>query len=353
MRSRAVVCVLAALLLSAGSAGVPATAATAGSAGSRAAASVTTAPSGARIAAAPAASAAAVPAAASAAAPRPVPDGAVTVTVTGNAIPGARVTVDFAEGSFVAHESVSVVATGSGQPTLGAVRAATVTLLREASDSGALSVVVTLPGAAAGTYTVIATGLASATVGAATVAVGSYTVVPRSGFAEPPRGGAVAAPQTQVVTASSIEVAGNHAPGGTSTVTFAPQAFTPHEDVAFAVVGSGSATLSAVRAASVTLVSSAGADGAIGVHVTLPADAVGVYSVSAEGLSSKTRATAVITVGAGAEAVVTDAAGTVGSSSDGIWGGRVMGSPLLWAWIGGGLVALGLALVGVLRLRRT
>ena len=352
MRSRAVVCVLAALLLSAGSAGVPATAATAGSPGSRAAASVTTAPSGARIAAAPA-SAAAVPAAASATAPRPVPDGAVTVTVTGNAIPGARVTVDFAEGSFVAHESVSVVATGSGQPALGAVRAATVTLLREASDSGALSVVVTLPGAAAGTYTVIATGLASATVGAATVAVGSYTVVPRSGFAEPPRGGAVAAPQTQVVTASSIEVAGNHAPGGTSTVTFAPQAFTPHEDVAFAVVGSGSATLSAVRAASVTLVSSAGADGAIGVHVTLPADAVGVYSVSAEGLSSKTRATAVITVGAGAEAVVTDAAGTVGSSSDGIWGGRVVGSPLLWAWIGGGLVALGLALVGVLRLRRT
>jgi len=282
-----------------------------------------------------------------------VPDGAVTVTVTGNAIPGAHVTVDFAEGSFVAREAVSVVATGSGQPTLGAVRAATVTLLREASDAGALSVVVTLPGAAAGTYTVIATGLASATVGAATVAVGSYTVVPRSGFAEPPRGGAMAAPQTQVVTASSIEVAGDQAPGGTSIVTFAPQAFTPHEDVAFAVVGSGSATLSAVRAASVTLVSSAGADGAIDVHVTLPADAVGVYGVSAEGLSSQTRATAVITVGVDTGAGSTDAAGPVGTSPDGIWGGHVVGSPLLWAWIGGGLLGLGLALVGVLRLRRT
>lgn len=304
----------------------------------------------------PAAEAVAGPATEFVVEPRPVPEGAVSVTVTGNAIPGARVTVAFEAGSFVAHEMVSMIATGSGLPTLGAVRAATVSLQRSASAAGAVSVEVTLPGSAVGTYTVVATGLASATVGAATVAVGTYAVAPRGGVVIKPGPGGEQ-PARQVVTESSTQVVGDVHPGGTSRVSFAPQSFSPHEDVAFAVVGSGSATLAAVRAASVTLVSSADADGAIGVSVTLPVDAVEVYSVSAVGLSSQTRATTMITVKEGADAATgsgeTDAGrGTGNAASDGVWSGRVVGSPLLWSWIGGGLIALGLAMVAVLRLRR-
>ena len=140
--------------------------------------------------------------------PLPVPAGTVSVTVTGNAMPGAVVMVNFAEGSFVAHELVSLVATGTGLPTLGAVRAATVAVLREASAAGAVSVDVTLPDAATGTYTVLATGLSSATVGAATVAVGNYAVAPRSGVATELNAESKP-PPAQVVTAPSITVSGS------------------------------------------------------------------------------------------------------------------------------------------------
>lgn len=273
-----------------------------------------------------------------------VPDGPVAFTVTGNAVAGGLVTVSFTDGSFVADETVSVTLTGAGRSTLAAARAGTVAITKTAIASGSVTVDVALPARAAGSYTVVATGLSSATVGAATIVVGAYAAEPAVPAAEEPADQLADTGTTQVVTAESIAIRGTDAPGGTAVVSFAENAFAPHEDVVFAVVGSGSATLSVLRAASVTLVATADADGSVGVTVTLPADAAGDYTVSAQGLRSKTVASTTITVGSGAVL----AAGTETAASA---IGLQQVTPLLWFWIAGGLALLLAGMIAVYRVQ--
>ncbi|TFD45355.1 hypothetical protein E3T55_18985 [Cryobacterium frigoriphilum] len=289
-----------------------------------------------------------------------VPDAPISTTVTGQVVPSGTVTVAFGAGSFLAAEPVSLAFTGAGRATLAAARAGTITLTKTTDAAGSLLVDVTLPATASGSYTLVATGLTSATVGAATIIVGGYASVPgaQAGAQADAQAGAQAGADTaarQVVTAEHIAVSGDDAAGGTSSVSIAAAAFTPHEDVAFAVVGSGSATLSALRAASVSLVISADARGAADVTVTLPDDAAGVYAVSAQGLSSKTVANTTITVGASAAAAaqagVTAGAQTGVQASTSGWL-RGYTSPLLYVWIAAGLSLLALGLIGVLRLKR-
>lgn len=96
------------------------------------------------------------------------------VTVTGDAVPGGTVTVNFAAGSFAPNESVAVSVSGNTPVTLSAVKAAVLTsFTKQASPTGALSVNVTFPTNASGTYTLTATGLTSGNVGTA-----SITIVP-------------------------------------------------------------------------------------------------------------------------------------------------------------------------------
>ena len=98
-----------------------------------------------------------------------VPSG--DVSVSGSATPGGTDTVSFGAGSFTGSENVSFSVTGNGTPTLSTFRAATVTLTKQASASGAVSVNVTLPTNASGTYTLTATGLTSGNVGTASITV--------------------------------------------------------------------------------------------------------------------------------------------------------------------------------------
>ncbi|WP_334172704.1 hypothetical protein [Sinomonas sp.] len=96
------------------------------------------------------------------------------VTVTGDAVAGGTVTVNFAANSFAANESVAVSVSGNTAVTLSVVKAAVLTsFTKQASSTGALSVNVTFPTNASGTYTLTATGLTSGNVGTA-----SITIVP-------------------------------------------------------------------------------------------------------------------------------------------------------------------------------
>lgn len=99
------------------------------------------------------------------------------VTVTGDAVPGGTVTVNFAASSFAPNESVAVSVSGNTAVTLSVVKAAVLTsFTKQASSTGALSVNVTFPTNASGTYTLTATGLTSGNVGTA-----SITIVPAAG----------------------------------------------------------------------------------------------------------------------------------------------------------------------------
>lgn len=98
-----------------------------------------------------------------------VPQG--EVTVTGDASPGGVVTVSFSDGVFLANESVAFTVSGEGTATLAVVRAATVNLTKQASSTGSVSVNVTLPADASGTYSVTALGLESGRVVTASITV--------------------------------------------------------------------------------------------------------------------------------------------------------------------------------------
>jgi hypothetical protein len=92
-------------------------------------------------------------------------------------VPGGTVTVNFAAASFAPNESVAVSVSGSTSVTLSVVKAAVLTTFtKQAASNGSLSVNVTFPTDASGTYTLTATGLTSGNVGTA-----SITIVPASG----------------------------------------------------------------------------------------------------------------------------------------------------------------------------
>jgi len=112
-----------------------------------------------------------VPAAANAAGY--VPEG--NVIVEGAPAPGAVVQVIFTEESFTPGENVSFTLSGENAAgaTLASIRAVvnSQSLVKSATGTGAVTLDVTLPSDATGTYTTTATGLTSGRVGTAAITV--------------------------------------------------------------------------------------------------------------------------------------------------------------------------------------
>jgi len=164
----------------------------------------------------------------------------------------------------------------------------------------------------------------------AALAIGAILLVP-------------AAANASYVANDKVVVSGSTSPGGTAVVTFKDGSFTPGETVSFSVTGEGPITLSAVKAAVVTVTSTKVANattGSVVLNVTLPANATGSYTVTATGLSFGNVGTAAITVrsadaGAGAKLPFT--------------GANI--SPLI-IWGAGGILLLGVALLIVLAVVR-
>lgn len=86
-------------------------------------------------------------------------------------VAGGTTIINFAPGSFAGSENVSIVVTGNGTATIGAFKAETVSVTKQAAADGSLSVSVTLPANATGTYQLTATGLSSGNVGTYTITV--------------------------------------------------------------------------------------------------------------------------------------------------------------------------------------
>lgn len=153
--------------------------------------------------------------------------------------------------------------------------------------------------------------------------------------------GPVAAHAAGYVAADLVTVSGAQAAGSTVSVAFDDGAFTNSEQVSLAVSGQGSATLAALRAATVNTEKTATSDGALDLTVTLPSDATGSYTLTAIGLSSQNIGTATFTV------VAADGSGLATAGFD---------VPIALIYSAGGALLLGLALVITLRVtlrRRT
>ena len=91
------------------------------------------------------------------------------ITVSGASEAGATVTVSF-DKAFGSHAEVTFGVTGAGKPaTLAIFKAATATLVKTADADGAVSLAVTLPSDASGSYEV--TGTDGTTIGTATITV--------------------------------------------------------------------------------------------------------------------------------------------------------------------------------------
>lgn len=148
------------------------------------------------------------------------------------------------------------------------------------------------------------------------------------------------------VPESSVVVSGTVAPGATVAVAFTEGSFTAGESVSFAVTGSGTATLSVVKAATVSLTKSATSAGAASVNVVLPADATGTYTTTATGLTSGTVGTAAISLPAA------DAAAGSGASANGGLASTGYDAPMLVIWAAAGALLLGVALMVALTVVR-
>lgn len=146
--------------------------------------------------------------------------------------------------------------------------------------------------------------------------------------------GPVAAHAAGYVAADLITVSGSQAAGSAVSVAFDDGAFTGNEQVSLAVSGEGSATLAALRAATVSTQKAATSDGALDLTVTLPSDATGSYTLTAIGLSSQNIGTATFTV------VAADGTGLASTGFD-------VPSALIYS--AAGALLLGLALVVTLR----
>jgi hypothetical protein len=132
------------------------------------------------------------------------------------------------------------------------------------------------------------------------------------------------------------------AAGGSVTVTFVGGSFSNGEQVAVSVTGDPKPTLGAIGTATSNYAASG--TGGLVFKVTVPASATGssVYSAQAVGATSGNVATYRITVAASGSAV-TDPRGLA------FTGGTV---PMLIVWSGAGILALGIALMIVLRVVR-
>ncbi|MEA9999651.1 hypothetical protein QN367_11115 [Cryobacterium sp. RTS3] len=128
--------------------------------------------------------------------------------------------------------------------------------------------------------------------------------------------------------------------GSTVTVGFSDGSFTGGETVSIAVSGSGTATLSVVKAATATISKTATAAGAVSVKVALPTDATGSYSLTATGATSGLVGTSTITI------VAADAGSAQALASTGY------SAPIVLIWGAAGALFLGIALVVVLSIVR-
>ncbi|TFD45354.1 hypothetical protein E3T55_18980 [Cryobacterium frigoriphilum] len=97
-----------------------------------------------------------------------------TSTVSDTVIAGEVATAGFAAGAFDAGSSVNFSVTGPGLAVLSTFKAATATIAKTATGTGAVTVNVAAPASAPGNYSVTATGTLN---GAATVGVATVTAV--------------------------------------------------------------------------------------------------------------------------------------------------------------------------------
>jgi len=86
-------------------------------------------------------------------------------------VTGGTTTINFAAGSFAGSENVSITIVGAGSATVGAFKAETVTVTKQAAADGSLSISVKLPAGSTGTYSLTATGVTSGNVGTYTITV--------------------------------------------------------------------------------------------------------------------------------------------------------------------------------------
>jgi len=93
------------------------------------------------------------------------------ITATGDFTPGGTFVVEFSDGAFQPNEEVSLALTGENATgaTLAVVN--TQTTQKTASATGAVSLTVTLPTNATGSYTVTGTGLSTGLIGSVTITV--------------------------------------------------------------------------------------------------------------------------------------------------------------------------------------
>lgn len=108
-----------------------------------------------------------VPAAANAAGYVP----STSISGDNTVVSGGTTIINFAPGSFAGSENVSITITGAGSATVGAFKAETITVTKQAAADGSLSISVKLPAGATGTYSLTATGVTSGNVGTYTITV--------------------------------------------------------------------------------------------------------------------------------------------------------------------------------------
>jgi hypothetical protein len=138
-------------------------------------------------------------------------------------------------------------------------------------------------------------------------------------------------PDSQITVTDSTP-----APGQPTTVNFTAGAFTGGEDVTGAVTGNGTASLSVVKAATVSLTKAASSAGAVSFVVTVPKGATGTYTLTATGVTSGMVGTAALTV----------------TAADGSLAATGADFPFLMVWTAGGARLLGVALLLVLTVVR-
>lgn len=288
-----------------------------------------------------------VPVTAATAATNYVPDVPAGINVVNPGGSGEQHVVVFSDGSFDAGTTVSIRVEGPAQAVLSVFRAANgVELSKTASATGAVTFSVDVPDNAPGNYFVIGKG----TLGNEHIEYSASLTAVSDGITDgdiAETGGpddAVAETDDTAVAETGTAAAGTNTPAvqtatvngnavsGPATVAYPANSFLAGEQVIFTVTGSGTATLSVLRAATVTFTKTADAvTGAVSVTVTLPANATGNYVLTAKGASSGF-----------VQAPVT--LGELASTGFAV--------PQLLVWAAAGVLLLGLALVIVQRAAR-
>lgn len=146
----------------------------------------------------------------------------------------------------------------------------------------------------------------------------------------------LAASAAGYVPEGNVTVSGSQTPGGVVTISFSDGSFQGGEQVTGSVSGDPTATIAVVRTGVSSTSKAASSAGAVAFTATLPSTATGSYAFTATGAASGTVGTATITIAA----------------ADGGLPNTGSQFPVLLAWTGGGVLALGAALVVVMTVVR-